>query len=303
MTSTSLRPQALPSVPAPLVSVIVPHFDDLARLDTCLTALRAQIYEGAFEIVVGDNGSPQGEAAVAAVVAGRARLVVEARKGAGPARNTAVAAAKGALLAFTDCDCVPEPEWLASGVAALQRADIAGGYLYVFPENPKAVTSVEAFDIVFGFDNEHYVRKTGYSVTASLFCSRKVFDRVGGFRVGVSEDMEWGHRALSAGCTMTYEGRARVAHPARRTWDELLKKWRRLDSEMYGLVRPGAAPRIAWILRSMAFPASTLLHTPKVLTTPLLHGMPQRVKALFTLARIRFWRCGDCLRLAFLPSG
>jgi glycosyltransferase involved in cell wall biosynthesis len=288
---------------APLVSVIVPHFNDLERLDICLTALGAQTYKGAFEIVVGDNASPQGEAAVAEVIGGRARLIVEREKGAGPARNAAVAASKGALLAFTDCDCVPEPEWLASGIAALERADIIGGYMYVFPNDPKAVNTVEAFDIVFGFDNEYYVRNTGYSVTANLFCPREIFDSVGGFRVGVSEDLEWGQRALAAGCTMAYEGNARVAHPARRTWEELLKKWRRLDSEAYGLVAPGAGPRLRWVLRSLAYPASAIAHTPKVLTTPLLRGLSQRLKALFTLLRIRVWRCGDCLRLAFSRSG
>ncbi|WP_394764408.1 glycosyltransferase family 2 protein [Phenylobacterium sp.] len=281
-----------------LVSVIVPHYDDLERLDICLAALKAQRFDGDFDIVVADNASPQGEAAVAKVVAGRARLVVATDKGAGPARNAAVAASAGGLLAFTDSDCVPEPDWLASGVAALERADVIGGYLYVFPKDPAAVTLVEAFDIVFGFDNEFYVNKTGYSVTASLFCPRAVFDAVGGFRVGVSEDMEWGHRSLAAGFSMAYEAKARVAHPARRTWEELLKKWRRLDLEMYGLVGSGPLAQLRWIVRSLVFPLSAVAHTPKVLTTPLLQNPSQRAKALVTLFRLRFWRCGDCLRLA-----
>jgi GT2 family glycosyltransferase len=279
------------------ISVIVPHYDDLERLDICLSALRAQTFDGEFEIVVGDNASPQGAAEVAKVIDGRAKLVIATDRGAGPARNAGVIGAEGSILAFTDSDCVPEPDWLASGVAALERAEIVGGYLYVFPEDPAAVTSIEAFDIVFGFDNESYVRKSGYSVTASLFCQREVFERVGGFRVGVSEDMEWCHRALAAGYTMAYEPGARVAHPARRTWPELLTKWRRLDSEMYGLVprRPGA--QLRWMLRTIALPLSAVVHTPKVLGTNLLHTPSQRAKAIATLYRLRLWRCGDCLRL------
>jgi hypothetical protein len=124
-----------------------------------------------------------------------------------------------------------------------------------------------------------------------------VFERVGGFRVGVSEDMEWCHRALAAGYTIAYEPRARVAHPARRNWEELLKKWRRLDSEMYGLVAPSPGAQLRWMLRTLAFPLSALVHTPRVLTTNLLHGPSQRAKALVTLYRLRLWRCGDCLRL------
>jgi len=197
----------------------------------------------------------------------------------------------------------PEPAWLASGLAALDRADIVGGYVYVYPREAGAVTFVEAFDILFGFDNQFYVARNGYSVTASLFCRREVFDLVGGFRVGVSEDMEWCHRALESGYSLGYEAGARVAHPARRTWEELLKKWRRLDSEMYGLVPKRATAQLTWVLRCLALPLSAVAHTPKVLTTPLLRGAGQRAKALVTLFRLRFWRFGDCSRLAFEQIG
>src|SRR5688572_18224951 len=92
----------------PQVSVIVPHYGDLANLDRCLSALVRQTYpRERFEIVVADNGSPQGEAAVLQAIAGRARLTIVAEKGAGPARNGGVAVSQGRILAFTDADCRP----------------------------------------------------------------------------------------------------------------------------------------------------------------------------------------------------
>ena len=105
-------------------SVIVPHYDDLRGLDICLSALAKQTLPKAnFEIIVADNNSPQGPQEVAKVIAGRARLISVAEKGAGPARNGGAAASTGEVLAFLDSDCVPEPQWLTEGLAALAGYD------------------------------------------------------------------------------------------------------------------------------------------------------------------------------------
>ncbi|HEX4184035.1 MAG TPA: glycosyltransferase, partial [Caulobacteraceae bacterium] len=219
---------------APRVSVIVPHYEDLRGLGLCLDALARQTFpRGDFEIIVSDNASPAGPEAVARTIAGRARLVVTTEKGAGPARNGGVAQARGEILAFTDSDCQPEPEWLEQGVQALSRCDFVGGQMRVLVDDPDAVTATEAFELVFAFDNETYVFQKGFTVTANLFCRREMFDRVGAFGVGLSEDVDWCHRATRAEFKIGYEPAAVVGHPARRTWAELEKKWRRTNREAY----------------------------------------------------------------------
>ena len=286
--------------PTPKVSVVVPHYRDLTGLDICLTALGRQTWPAAdFEIVVADNASPEGEAAVAKVIAGRARLVVVEAKGAAPARNGGVAAARGEILAFTDSDCQPSPEWLAEGLAALAQFDLVGGAMAVLVEDATHVTSAEAFERVFAFDNAAYVRDKAFTVTANLFCPRALFDRVGGFRTGVSEDLEWSHRARDAGYRIGYAPAAVVGHPARRTWAELTTKWRRVDKETFGLssARPGG--RLKWLLRALALPVSALVHTPKVLASRQLSRMGERLGAIVILFRLRTWRAFDCLGLLF----
>ena len=53
---------------APEISVIVPHFNDLANLRNCLDALKAQTFgQPRFEVVVADNMSDCGLDAVRAV--------------------------------------------------------------------------------------------------------------------------------------------------------------------------------------------------------------------------------------------
>lgn len=279
---------------------MIPHYQDLDGLAHCLARLERQTFpKDAFEIVVADNASPAGEAAVAAVVAGRARLVVCTEQGAGPARNAGVAASTGEILAFTDSDCLPEPGWLEGGLAALERFDFVGGRMEVSVADPAHLAPTEAFESVFAFDNEKYVRRMGFTVTANLFCARKVFDAVGGFRVGVSEDKDWSHRARDAGYRIGYAVDAVVGHPARRTWVELQRKWRRLNQETFALALDRPRGRPLWFLRLLALPPSAVAHTPRVLTSRALRSWKPRVLALGVLYRLRLWRFADGLRLLF----
>lgn len=285
--------------PPPLVSVIVPHYEDLERLGHCLSALEAQVGAPPFEIVVADNASPCGSDAVERVLAGRARLTIATDKGAGPTRNAGVAVARGTILAFTDSDCVPEPGWLAAGVAALQTADFVGGAMVVLVRDERRMTGAEAFERIFAFNNRRYVEELGFTVTANLFCPRTLFDRVGGFRNGVSEDLEWCRRATSAGYRIGYAERAVVGHPARRDWKELVRKWSRINAETYALNATGTGARVRWALRTLALPLSIVGHAPRVLRSRAIGGLGNRVRAMLTLVRLRLWRVVDSFKLLF----
>jgi GT2 family glycosyltransferase len=282
----------------PKVSVVIPHYQDLAGLELCLASLARQTYpRDGFEIIVSDNVSPVGEAAVAAVVGSLARLVTCRERGAGPNRNAGVAASSGEILAFIDSDCQAEPEWLANGVAGLAHFDFVGGRVKVLVDDPARLTPAEAFEAVFAFDFETYINMKGFTGAGNMLCPRSLFDRVGGFRVGLSEDLEWSHRARDAGFRLGYVSDAVVGHPARRTWPELREKWRRVNAETYGLSRgrPMAAAR--WLVRAFALPLSALVHTPKVLKATQLTTGRDRVLALAMLYRLRFWRFAHALTL------
>lgn len=294
----SAVPTPAPDMPA--VSVIVPHYDDAVRLDRCLSALARQDFPAAqVEIIVADNRSPLPPGELERVVGGRARIVIADEKGAGPARNAGAAAARGRILAFTDADCLPEPGWISAGVAALERADIAGGHMVVMIERegggPR--TGAEAFETVFAFDNRTYVERKGFSVTANLFCPRRVFDAVGPFKNGLSEDLEWCHRARDRGFSITYAADATVAHPARADWAQLLKKWKRLNIEAYNLQRTRPMGRARWAVRSLALPVSILPHARRVMRASELETGVERRRAMATLVRLRLWRFADSWRL------
>ncbi|MCT2398404.1 glycosyltransferase family 2 protein [Novosphingobium mangrovi (ex Huang et al. 2023)] len=283
----------------PYISIIVPHYEDLASLGLCLDALMRQEGDLDFEIVVADNMSPSGEAAVSRVIDGRARLTIATQKGAGPARNAGVAASRGRILAFTDCDCIPDPGWLQAGVAALASHDFVGGRMTVLVPDPAKMSGAEGFERVFAFNNRAYVEEKGFTVTANLFCPRALFDTVGGFRTGVSEDLEWCHRARDAGYRIGYAADAVVGHPARADWGQLRHKWRRINAETFGLYAGKPLGRVKWALRSLALPATILAHVPRILSSPAVPGAQNKARALGTLVRIRLWRLANSLILVF----
>lgn len=109
----------------PFASVVVATRERPAELAGCVEALLALDYP-AFEIIVVDNA--EGESATAALIRSRygadrrVRYLREERRGASLARNHGLAAARGAIVAFTDDDVRVDRRWLRRLVAGFSAA-------------------------------------------------------------------------------------------------------------------------------------------------------------------------------------
>jgi glycosyltransferase involved in cell wall biosynthesis len=213
------------------VSVIVPVWNDEQRLTACLSALRSQtLPSDRYEIIVADNGSDRSPEPL--VRAFGARMITEARLGSYAARNTAVRTARGRVLAFTDADCQPGPDWLRSGldfVDASAENVFIGGRIDVFPAGT-SLTVVEVYDQVATFRQDRNVHEASYVMTANMFVRAATFLSVGFFDDSLKSggDSEWSARAVRAGVTPVYCHDAVVRHPARGTRAEVRRKLRRL---------------------------------------------------------------------------
>jgi glycosyltransferase involved in cell wall biosynthesis len=282
------------------ISVIIPHFNQLAALDMCLASLEGQsLPRDRFEILVVDNGSSGGIEPIEAMVGARARLLVERTKGAGPARNRGAREAAGEVFAFIDADCSASPHWLEEGLTGLKQFDIVGGRVDVSVRDETDMSGPEAFERVFAFDFRHYIETMGFTGSGNMFCGREVFEKVGGFRPAVSEDKDWSHRATGMGFTLGYQDAAAITHPARIDWTELTAKWRRLNREAMHLSEDRRGGRGRFLARSWLLPASILPHAARILTTPKLPDRRSRMRAIGTLAAIRLWRMADAHRAFF----
>jgi len=212
----------------PLASVIVLNYNGRAWLPGCLEALAAQRGAPRFEILLVDNGSSDGSAALVRERWPAVR-VIESGGNAGFAGGNNVGAreARGEWLVFLNNDTVAEPEWLASltaEAAAHPEYAIVTSRL-VFLDDPAVVDSA----------GDGYLRaggafKHGYgAATAAFAASREVFGacgaafmirrdqfaRLGGFDARLFmnfEDVDLSYRARLIGLRVWYAASAIVRH-------------------------------------------------------------------------------------------
>lgn len=277
-------------------AIIIPHYNDVDRLLRCLGALWPQLTD-AVDLIVVDNGSTADLGPVHRAFPG-VRLVTEPTKGAAAARNRGVLETTAPLLFFMDADCLPAQDWVATALAVAGRGDVVGGAVDVFDETPPPRSGAEAFETVFAFDNRRYIEEDDFSVTANLLTRRDVFEKVGPFPSGMSEDIEWCRRAVRAGFALVYVDSLRVGHPSRQDWAALRRKWQRLTHELFGLEGTGLVARIKWGLKGLAMPLAGLAQVPRVLRHPALRNGSERWRGVVTLLRGRVLRMGWMVKQA-----
>jgi glycosyltransferase involved in cell wall biosynthesis len=101
----------------PLVSIVVPVYNAQPFLRETLDSVFALDYEP-FEVIVVDDGSTDGSAAIAESYSG-VRCIRQENRGPGTARNVGVEAARGEFVAFVDSDDVVLPHKLSAQVGYL----------------------------------------------------------------------------------------------------------------------------------------------------------------------------------------
>ncbi len=278
-------------------AVIIPHYNDVDRLERCLSELMKNDV-GAAEILVVDNNSPTPPDRLHDQFP-TVRFLSETEKGAGPARNTGVANSTAEYLIFIDADCVPAHDWLTVARQVAQKADLIGGRVDVFEETPPPRNGAEAFEKVFAFNFKRYIEVQGVTGAGNLITTRSIFNDVGGFRTTVSEDNDWSLRATAKGYKLIYVDELVVSHPSRQDWAALKTKWRRLTQESFALRQsqnPGQATRLKWGVKALAMPLSALAHLPKILRSPKLDSLGERLRGSATLIRLRLLRMGWMLK-------
>lgn len=204
--------------PEPLVSVVIATYRRPALLQRCLAALCAQRMDAsAFEIIVADDGCERRIAALVAALAARHRDValrytaVPHTQGPAGARNAGARLARGEILAFTDDDTIPSPEWVCQGYLALaaQRTWCAAAGRVVVP------TPVRPTD----HERDTAGLASAEFVTANCFVRRSAFQRVGGFDERFTrawrEDSDLQFRLEQQAGVVGRAGAAVVEHPVR----------------------------------------------------------------------------------------
>ena len=109
-----------PNADAPVVTVVIPAYNAAACIDETLCALESQSIKS-IEIICVDDGSTDATFSIIKrhqANDGRVKAIHQENSGAGVARNTGAAKAKGAWLAFLDADDIYRPNFLETMVDA-----------------------------------------------------------------------------------------------------------------------------------------------------------------------------------------
>lgn len=210
------------------VTVVIPHKGDDKVLFDCIRALRNQTYPGeSRETIVVLNEEVQ--RALEFSLDTNESLVWEPRYFSYNARNAGIRVAKGAVIALTDSDTVPAPEWLERAVAAVNKGcDLVAGAIHMsFSQSP--LSAAACYEKLYAFDQEKNVQ-WGRAATANLVGRTELFVKSPFNSARASgEDFAWTKKATHRGVTLTYEKSAIVQHPARETLGDLLAKAKRVS--------------------------------------------------------------------------
>lgn len=282
--------------PCQRVSVVIPVFNDPLRLGWCLDALEQQtLPRERMEVIVVDNGSEPPLQLQPRPY--RLILLRCLEPGSYAARNLALDHSTAEVVAFTDADCRPQPQWLAEGLTSLERQGVqllAGGVI-VEPSCADRPTAADRVEQTFAFRQDLYVARGAYGATANLFVQREVLKHLQGFdqRRKSGADRDFGERARLAGYRIAYACEAVVRHPARDRAGLLRKARRVIGGRLDGV---GAQPLLR--LRELLLHLRPLLREAVVaLSLPLPRD--ERFRMVLLLMQCRWEAALEWFRLCF----
>jgi GT2 family glycosyltransferase len=175
-----------------------------------------------------DDGSTQPLDGVIAPFAGHlhVRVVRQVQQGPAAARNRGIAEARGRIVAFTDDDCRPAPEWLSALAACFQPPGerlVGGQVRNALDKNPFAITSQLIHDLAYAHHNANDSAR--FFATNNLAATRATLVRLGAFDAGfaiASEDRDLCARWHENGHELMFAPQAIVSHAhhlsLRRFW-------------------------------------------------------------------------------------
>lgn len=211
-----------------MVSVVIPTYNAVDTLGAQLDALAHQDYDGAFEVVISDNGSTDGLAEFISRRTQRMPVrVVDAseRRGVSHARNVGCRESRGDLIVICDADDVVVTGWLRALVAVAAKAECVGGSL-------DATMLNDASSIAWRFPHRAdqlpvKLRFLPYAHGCNVAVWRDVVEALGGWEEtyqGGGEDvdfcwrlqLEGGRLAVAPDAVVNYRHRERAGGLARQ---------------------------------------------------------------------------------------
>lgn len=233
----------------PFVSVVVPVYNEAHVLSNCLQGLFDQSYPSdAYEVIVVDNGSTDGTRQI--IDRYPVRYAEEtSTQSSYAARNEGIRVAQGEIIAFTDADCVPHPNWLVTGVKPFRDSSVGG-------VAGRIVSGEPSNDVEAELRRQNWLAETAtlehsflpYAQTANAFYRQSIFNRIGDFEEtwvsGGDADLAW-RMQLETPLALVHEPGALVEHHHRSDLGGIFRqaiKWGHGSAQLERKYGPKAVP-------------------------------------------------------------
>ena len=229
------------------LSVVLPCRNGARTIGRQLEALAGQRWNGAWEVVVSDNGST--DESLAIVECYRDRLpnlqIVDASERPGPphARNVGAAAAVGAALAFCDADDEVGEGWLAAMGEALTRHEFVCGRIDYAKLNEPWVRESREPVFAEGLPRIWFPPHLPYGAAGALGIRRRIHEAVGGFDEDAFViDLEYSLRVQLAGTELTFAPDAVVHYRYRDRFRDIFRQAFRYGQSIPAIERRYGSP-------------------------------------------------------------
>jgi len=203
-------------VTPPEIAVVIPTFRRPDLLPRLVAALEAQTLDTSrFEVLLVDDASGDDTQATIKELASDSKLrlrALEMPSNGGPAgaRNLGWRTAEAPIVAFTDDDCLPEPEWLEWGLRQMELQPAVGIL------QGRTLKPTEPYEETAWTVSRQIFEASAWFEGCNLFLRRTALEAVEGFdesiRLPWGEDTELGWSVLDAGFERAYDQDAIIRH-------------------------------------------------------------------------------------------
>jgi len=178
----------------PLISVIIPTYNEEKYIEATLKALRNQSYDKKFEIIVSDSKSKDKTIKIAKKYADKVIVIDKRTVGAG--RNAGADAARGEILVFLDADTIPMYNFLRIVEQTFKDKKTIAASCPILP------SSYNNIELIGTWLLNSFLLRTSIKIKKPVFaticfvCRKDAFEKAGKFdeNLKVIEDIEFSTR-------------------------------------------------------------------------------------------------------------